>query len=81
MINCKIIGTQPLCYCENLKLIDCEMIDTDLAFEYSQVEATIKGNIESIKNPKSGFIKADSIGHIIKENSIMEDTCKTETKF
>ena len=23
--HCKIIGTQPLCYCTNLKLIDCEM--------------------------------------------------------
>lgn len=23
--NCRIIGTQPLCYCKNLKLINCEM--------------------------------------------------------
>ncbi len=32
-INCNIIGTQPLCCCKNLKLVDCEMIDSDLAFE------------------------------------------------
>ena len=28
--NCRIIGTQPLCYCKGLKLVDCEMVDTDL---------------------------------------------------
>ena len=28
LINCRIIGTQPFCYCRNLKLIDCEMVDT-----------------------------------------------------
>ena len=75
LINCKIIGTQPLCYCKNLKLINCTMEETDLSFEYSDVEADIKGNIMSIKNPKSGRIIADSIGEIIKEDSIMEDTC------
>ena len=72
LINCKIIGTQPLCYCKNLKLINCEMEDTDLSFEYSDVEADIKGNILSIKNPRSGKIIADSIGEIINEDSIME---------
>lgn len=74
--NCKIIGTQPLCYCKKLKLINCEMIDTDLSFEYSEVDATIKGHIDSIKNPKSGKIIVGSVGEIIKENSIMEDTCQ-----
>lgn len=72
LINCKIIGTQPLCYCTNLKLINCEMEDTDLAFEYSDVEADIKGNVISIKNPKSGTITVDSIGEIIREDSVME---------
>lgn len=64
-INCKIIGIQPLCYCKKLKLIDCEMIDTNLAFEYSEVDATIRGHVDSIKNPLKGKIKADSIGEII----------------
>ena len=75
LINCKIIGTQPFCYCTNLKLIDCEMIDCDLAFEYSDVDAKIKGNVLSIKNPKSGHIVVDSVNEIINENSIMENTC------
>lgn len=65
LIHCKIIGTQPLCYCKNLKLIDCEMVDTDLAFEYSDVEATIRGSIDSVKNPKSGFIEADEIKEVL----------------
>ena len=72
LINCKIIGTQPLCYCKNLKLINCTMEDTDLAFEYSEVEADIKGNVLSIKNPKLGTIIVDSVGEIINEDSIME---------
>ena len=49
--NCAIIGTQPLCYCKGLKLIGCRMIDTDLAFERSEVEATITTPVASIKNP------------------------------
>ena len=42
LINCKIIGTQPLCYAETV-LENCEMIDCDLAFEKSEVMASIKG--------------------------------------
>lgn len=72
LINCKIIGTQPLCYCKNLRLVDCTMEDTDLSFEYSEVEATVQGHIVSVKNPKSGTIVADSVGEIIREGSIME---------
>ncbi len=66
-INCKIIGTQPLCYCKNLRLIDCEMIDTDLAFERSEVEATLTAPIVSIKNPLSGRICVPAVGEIIRD--------------
>lgn len=72
LIRCKIIGTQPLCYCKDLKLIDCEMTDCDLSFEYSDVEADIRGHIDSVKNPRSGRISADSIGEIIKDDAVME---------
>ena len=63
--NCTLIGTQPLCYCNGLKLINCKMIDCDLSFEKSEVEATVIGEITSVKNPYSGFVRADSIGEII----------------
>ena len=69
LINCKIIGTQPLCYAKDLVLENCEMIDTDLSFENSDVQATVRGNIVSVKNPHCGRIEADSIGEtIIDEN-------------
>ncbi len=71
LIDCKIIGTQPLCYCEGLKLMNCTMEGTDLAFEYSDVEAEVNGYIESVKNVKSGFVIADEIGQIVNEDSIM----------
>ena len=74
LINCKIIGTQPLCYCKNLKLINCTMEQTDLSFEYSDVEADVIGNIVSVKNPKSGLIIADSVGEIIRGDAVMECT-------
>lgn len=76
LVHCHIIGTQPFCYCENLKLIGCTMEGTDLSFEYSDVHAEVNGSIDSVKNPKSGTISADSIGEIILEDSIMESTCQ-----
>lgn len=60
--NCKIVGTQPLCYCKDLKLIDCEMVDADLAFERSDVEATLTAPIVSIKDPMSGHIYVPEAG-------------------
>ncbi|MCI8554889.1 MAG: DUF3737 family protein [Clostridiales bacterium] len=80
LIRCRIIGTQPLCYCKGLRLIDCTMEETDLSFEYSEVEAEIKGKILSVKNPRSGRITADAVGEIIQEDSIMESGCRIEIR-
>ena len=75
--NCIIESNQGFCYMENLKLIDCVLENTDLAFEYSSVEATINSSIVSIKNPLSGTIVCDSVGEIIiDENS--KKPCKTQ---
>lgn len=63
--HCTITGTQPFCYCKNLTLIDCTMEGCDLAFEYSSVNAEIKGKIKSIKNPLKGLITVDGIEEII----------------
>ena len=71
LVRCRIGGTQPLCYCENLVLEDCTFEpDADLAFEYSSVQATVNGHIVSVKNPRSGFIKAGSIGEVILDENI-----------
>lgn len=69
LIRCRIIGTQPLCYAKGLVLENCEMIDCDLSFEKSEVNATVSGEITSVKNPASGRITADLIGGIIMENT------------
>ena len=66
--NCTIIGTQPLCYCKGLKLVDCRMVDCDLAFEKSDVEADIISSVDSIKNPLSGRISVLSVGELIMED-------------
>ena len=71
LVNCHIGGTQPLCYCENLLLENCIFEeDADLAFEYSDVEASILGPVTSVKNPRSGRINADSYGEIILDGNI-----------
>ena len=68
LINCRIIGIQPFCYCRNLKLIDCEMVDTDLCFEKSEVDAVITTPVISIKNPHSGCIRVPSVDEIILDD-------------
>lgn len=68
-INCTITGTQPLCYCKGLKLINCRMIDCDLSFEKSDVDADIVSSVTSIKNPRSGNIRAIAVGDLIMDDS------------
>ena len=74
LIDCHIIGTQPLCYCKDLKLQNCTMEGTDLSFEYSDVEATVRGHVDSVKNPRSGHITLDSVGEVIMGDAVMECT-------
>ena len=73
LINCHITGTQPLCYCSGLKLINCTMEATDLSFEYSDVEADIRGHVDSIKNPRTGHITVDSVGEILMTDDTVMD--------
>lgn len=81
LINCHISGTQPFCYCKNLVLENCTMENCDLSFEYSSVNALIKGKIESVKNPLSGKIVADEIGSIIKDENLKSNSsCVIEIK-
>lgn len=66
--RCRIVGTQPLCYCKNLRLVDCEMLDCDLAFERSEVRAEVTTPVVSIKNPLAGsLISVPSVGEVIRD--------------
>lgn len=77
LVRCHIKGTQPLCYCKGLILEDCTMEGTDLSFENSEVKATVKGEIMSVKNPISGYVNADSIGEMIwDEKHKASSTCE-----
>lgn len=43
------------------------MVDTDLSFERSDVEATLTAPIVSIKNPLSGHIYVPEVGELIMD--------------
>ena len=62
--HCTIESLQGLCYVDNLVLRDCRLVNTTLAFEYSHVDADVRGTIDSVFNPSSGVIRADAIGEL-----------------
>lgn len=70
-INCKIESHQGFCYMKNVKLINCVLINTDLAFEYSTVDADIRSDVDSIKNPKSGKIVCKKCNEIILDDKFI----------
>ena len=54
---------------KNITLIDCEVVNSDLTFEYcSNINADIVSEIDSVKNPLSGKIKAKGIKEIIQDD-------------
>jgi hypothetical protein len=82
LVNCHLAGEQLLCYAQDLVLENCT-IDAacDRMFEYSTVEADIRGHIENIKNPTSGHIIADSIGSITIDENVREpNNCVIEIR-
>ena len=66
-IGCTVESSQGLCYINNLKMKDCKLVNTTLAFEYSSVEAEIDSDIDSVLNPSSGSITCNNIGVLIIE--------------
>lgn len=67
LINCTIESLQGMCYIDNLVMKNCRLINTNLAFEYSQADVEIIGNVDSVFNPKGGIIRADRIGELIMD--------------
>lgn len=77
LIDCTIESLQGMCYIDNLVMKNCKLINTTLAFEYSTVEADIRGRVESVLNPASGTINAEHIGKlIIQKDCINPDKTK-----
>ena len=70
-----------MCYMDGLVMENCKIINTDLAFEFSTVEAESKTKIISVKNPISGSIKAPCIGEIILDGELVDpEKTKIEIK-
>jgi hypothetical protein len=79
-IDCVIESNQGMCYMDNVKLRDCKLVNTDLCFEYCTVDAEISSHVDSVKNPISGRIVADSIGEIIHESERVDVSRTTITE-
>ena len=75
--NCTIESNQGMCYMENVRLVNCKLLNTDLSFEYSTVDAEVTTEIDSVKNPISGKIRAKAIRELILEQTLV-DPEKTE---
>lgn len=72
-VRCHLTGEQLLCYVDGLVLEDCTFgEDANLLFEYSTLDATVKGHLTSVKNPTSGRLRAGSIGEIIIDENIKQ---------
>ena len=85
LINCTVESLQGMCYIDNLVMKNCKLINTTLAFEYSTVEATIDGKIDSVLNPSGGTITADYIGELTIEKDKVDPgktkiICKQDKK-
>lgn len=77
LVNCTIESLQGMCYIDNLVMKNCKLINTTLAFEYSTVDAEITSSIDSVLNPSSGTIRAESIKELIIEKDKV-DPSKTK---
>lgn len=83
LVNCHIVGEQVLCYAHDLKVENCTFSpECDRMFEYSTLEADIRGAITEVKNPTSGHIVADQIGRVTLDENIKQPAnCVIETRF
>ena len=76
-INCTIESNQGMCYMDGVKLVNCKLLNTDLAFEFSTVNVEVTTEIDSVKNPIGGKIRAKAIRELILEPTQI-DPEKTE---
>lgn len=77
LVNCTVESLQGFCFIKGLTMKNCKLINTTLAFEYSDVDAEITSHIDSVKNPSSGMIRAKSIGELILEDDMIDPSKTT----
>ena len=72
-VNCVIDSNQGMCYIDNIKMVNCKLLNTDLSFEFCKdVDVTINSKIDSIKNPYNGTIKAKEIDEVIMDKDLVD---------
>jgi len=77
LVNCTLRGRQPFCYASEIRLEKCIMEDAEDCFENSSIDADLQGHVISIKNPRQGRIRADSIESvIIDEYCLSPESCR-----
>ena len=60
-----------LCYAHDLIIENCTFgEDCDRMFEYSTLQADIKGKVTNIKNPRTGRIVCDGVGSVTIDDNI-----------
>ena len=74
--DCHIDSIQPLCYCKNLRLINCTMNNANFAFEYSEIDGYIHCHIDFLRNILKGKLVIDSYGEYFIDENIYE--CKDD---
>ncbi len=73
LIDCEIDSLQGFCYIDQLKLINCKLMDTSLSFEYcTNIDADVNSRIKSVKNPTSGVIRSLGIDELILDENQAE---------
>lgn len=81
LVNCTIESLQGMCYIDNLIMKNCHLVNTTLAFEYSQGDVEIVGTVDSVFNPKGGIIRAERIGELIMDGrKVKIDQTKIEAQ-
>ena len=75
--NCTIESLQGLCYIDGLTMRGCRLVNTTLAFEYSTLDATIDGRVDSVINPAGGVIRCQGIGELIQDDPAIDPAATT----
>lgn len=71
--NCTIRSHQGFCYMKNVTLINCKIEESDLIFELCEnIEADVDSDLDSVKNPISGHIKARSVKELILDPNMID---------
>ena len=72
LINCYIESHQGFCYIDGLKMYNCQLVNSDLTFEYCHgLDVEITTVVDSIKNPYDGIIRVKDVKELILDKKFI----------